>query len=124
MATNSSMHKNTLLRTDGFTLLEIMIALAIIGSTIAVVLNTVNYQTSILYNNTITTQMYQFAKEKMSELEKKPLNSKGTIEKTAFKFINTASRMEGSGIVELTTIISGNDKEVVLKRLIVVRADG
>jgi len=115
---------NSECRAGGFTLLEVMIALAIIGSTIAVILNTVNYQSTILYDNTITTQMYQLAKEKMNELEKKPLNSNGPFEKTKFKYTNTASRMEGSDIVELTTVVSGLDKEVVLKRLIIVRMEG
>jgi hypothetical protein len=32
--------------------------------------------------------------------------------------------MEGSDIVELTTVVSGLDKEVVLKRLIIVRMEG
>lgn len=100
-----------------------MIALAIIGSTIAVILNTVNYQTTILYNNTITTQMYQLAKEKMTELERTPKNSNGPFEKTKFKYKNTAERMEDSDIVELTTVVTGHDKEVVLKRLIIVKAE-
>ena len=115
--------QNTECPANGFTLLEVMIALAIIGSTIAVILNTVNYQTTILYNNTITTQMYQIAKEKMTELEKTPQNSSGPIKKTMFKYKNTAAGMEGSDIVELTTVVSGQDKEVVLKRLIIVKAD-
>lgn len=48
----------------GFTLLEIMIALAIIGLTLVTVLHTVNYHSNVSYENIVTTQMVQSAKEK------------------------------------------------------------
>ena len=48
---------------SGFTLLEIMIALAIIGMTLTVVIHTVNYHANVLHENIMTTEMYQVAKE-------------------------------------------------------------
>jgi len=106
--------------TYGFTLIEIMIALAIIGITVTVILNAVNYHTKVLYENILTTQMYQLAKEKMTFLEKEPVNSKGGFESAAgITFENTASRMEETDIVELKTVVKGHGKEVVLKRLII-----
>lgn len=102
----------------GFTLLEIMIALAIIGITLTVILHTVNYNTEILYQNTITTEMYQLAKEKMYELESNRVNSKGALNKN-FTFENTVSVSEDPGIVELKTTIRGHGKEVQLTEIVI-----
>ena len=103
---------------DGFTLLEIMIALAIIGITLSVILHTVNYHADILYDNTITTQMYQLAKEKMYDLEKLPANTKGNLSGN-FTFQNTVSVSGESNIMELKTIVRGYDKAVTLTELMI-----
>lgn len=105
----------------GFTLLEIMIALAIIGITLTVILHTVNFHAGIMYENTIMTQMYQLAKEKMNDLETTAANSKGKIGKTGFTFENIAIRPEESDIIELRTIVYGHDKQVTLDKLIIKR---
>jgi prepilin-type N-terminal cleavage/methylation domain-containing protein len=102
----------------GFTLLEIMIAIAIIGITLSVILHTVNYHADILYDNTITTQMYQLAKEKMYELEKLPANTKGKLN-VNFTFQNTISVSEESNIMELKTVVRGYDRAVTLTELMI-----
>jgi prepilin-type N-terminal cleavage/methylation domain-containing protein len=103
---------------SGFTLLEIMIALAIIGITLTVVLQSVNFHADIMYENTVTTEMYQIAKEKMHELEMNPQSSKGRITGTNYTFESTALKPEESDIIELTTIVRGNDRQVVLNELV------
>ena len=103
----------------GFTLLEVMIALAIIGSALLVIIHTVNYHANIMYENTVTTQIYQLAKEKIHELEKTPQNSMGEISSTGFKYLNSAIRKKDSDIVELTAVVSGRGKQVMLKKLII-----
>ncbi len=102
----------------GFTLLEIMIAIAIIGVTLSVILHTVNYHADILYDNIITTQMYQLAKEKMYELEKLPANTKGDLN-VNFTFQNTVSVSEDSNIMELRTVVRGYDRAVTLTELMI-----
>lgn len=102
----------------GFTLLEIMIAIAIIGITLSVILHTVNYHADILYDNTITTQMYQLAKEKMYELEKVPANTKGSLNDN-FTFQNTVSVAGESNIMELKTVVRGYDKVITLTELMI-----
>ncbi len=94
-----------------------MIALAIIGITVTVILQTVNYHAGIMYENTLTTRMYLIAKEKMFELEETQKNSSGKIEKTGFKYENTVSALEDSDIVRLKTVIRGDDKEISLIEL-------
>ncbi len=103
----------------GFTLLEIMIALAIIGSALLVIIHTVNYHANIMYENTVTTHLYQLAKEKMHELEKMPQNSMGKIGSTGFAYVNRADREKDSLLVELTAVVGGRGKQVMLKKLII-----
>ena len=102
---------------QGFTLLEIMIALAIIGITVTVILQTVNYHAGIMYENTVTTRMYLMAKEKMYELEETQKNSGGTIEDTGFRYENMVLDSGDSRIVRLKTVIRGDHKKVTLIRL-------
>ena len=104
---------------SGFTLLEIMIALAIIGTALTVIIHTVNYHANVMYDNTITTQMFQLAKEKIFELETAPRNSKGDVGKTGFKYENRVYEIEDSDIIELVTVVKGDGKEVLLNKLVV-----
>ena len=103
---------------SGFTLLEIMIALAIIGTALTVILHTVNFHAGIMQDNINTTSMYQYAKEKMHDLESSESNSKGKIKNTAFTFENKAIKPEDSAIIELNTTIYSDDKKVTLKQLV------
>lgn len=102
----------------GFTLLEIMIALAIIGLTLVTVLHTVNYHSNVSYENIVTTQMVQSAKEKISDNETDPVNSKGNIEGTDFTYENIVSATDDPGIIELKTVVKGEGKEIVLNELV------
>ena len=108
----------------GFTLLEIMIALAIIGTALTVIVHTVNYHTTVMYENTLTTQMYQLAKEKMNELETAPRDSNGNLGEAGLTFENTVTPVKDSRLLELKTIVKGHGKQVVLNALIINRTEG
>jgi prepilin-type N-terminal cleavage/methylation domain-containing protein len=103
-------------QSSGFTLLEVMISLAIIGLALAAVLHTVNYHSDILYRNTQKTIMYQLAKEKMYELQDNPADSEG---KAGDRFIYTNRvRIDGNtGVARLVTTISGEGETVSLMQL-------
>ncbi|MEN8262389.1 MAG: prepilin-type N-terminal cleavage/methylation domain-containing protein [Nitrospirota bacterium] len=104
---------------SGFTLLEVMIALAIIGISLTVVLHTVNYHANVVFENTMTTMMYQAAKEKMYDLEETQTQSSGTIEPTKLTFQNVVLKSKLPGIVQLITVVSGYNKEVTLSEFVV-----
>jgi prepilin-type N-terminal cleavage/methylation domain-containing protein len=108
----------------GFTLLEIMIALAIIGTALTVIVHTVNYHTNVMYENTLTTQMYQLAKEKMNQLETAPQNSSGDTGTAGLTFENTATPVKDSRLVELKTIVKGHGRQVVLNAVVINKAEG
>lgn len=103
---------------SGFTLLEIMIALAIIGLTLVTVLHTVNYHSKVSYENIVTTHMVQLAKEKMTGIEPNPVNSKGTIEGTDFTYETIVSPTDDPGMIRLKAIVKAEGKEVVLNEII------
>ena len=108
---------------SGFTLLEIMIALAIIGIALTVIIQTVNYHADIMYENTLTTRMFQLAKEKIYEMEMTPQNSGGDIDATGFKYENTITQIEDSDIIKLKTVVKGYGKQVVLNELVVGKTE-
>lgn len=60
----------------GFTLLEVMIALAIMASVILTLLASVNYQLKITTNERSTAALTVLARAKLAELEQLPLQQK------------------------------------------------
>ncbi len=113
------MAKRTKPKDAGFTLLEVMIALAIIGISLTVILHTVNYHSNVVYANTTTTMMYQAAKEKMYDLEETQVQSGGTIESPKLTFQNVVLKSQLPGIVQLITVVTGYGKEVTLSEFVV-----
>lgn len=103
----------------GFTLLEIMIALAIIGITLAVVIHTVNYHADVSSENALITRMFLLAKEKIIEMEMNPKNSRGTFPGTDITYENTIRKMEYMRVIELKTTIRSHDREVTLSEFII-----
>lgn len=103
----------------GFTLLEIMIALAIIGTALTVIIHTVNFHAGIMDENILTTKMYQMAKEKMRELEALPQNSEGGTATMGLEYVNSVLPIEDSDVVKLTTVVRGYGKQVMLDQLII-----
>ena len=111
-------HRSGRLASRGFTLLEVMIALAIIGMTLTVILHTVNYHADIMYENTLKTGMFQAAKEKMVELEMETVSSKGIIGASGLRYEKTVSQTEDPEIIKLKAIVTGHGKKVTLSELV------
>lgn len=107
----------------GFTLLEVMIALAIIGATLAVSLYTVNYHAEIAVENALKTQMMLYGKEQLGILEQDREESHGVIEGTDFTYDSTIESAGFEEIVKLQTVIKGYNKEFTLRKL-VIKKDG
>jgi prepilin-type N-terminal cleavage/methylation domain-containing protein len=103
----------------GFTLLEVMIALAIIGIALTVILHTVNYHVDVMQENTLTTMMYQTAKEKMYDLKKTLINSKGAVESTELTYENLVFKSNDFNIIELKTVVRGQNNEVSLNAFVI-----
>lgn len=106
------------MKAAGFTLLEVMIALAIIGMTVTVILHTVNYHADIMYENTLSTKMFQIAKEKMVELEMDNTASNGVINTTGISYEKKVSETDDPEIIELRATITGHGKKITLSELV------
>lgn len=113
----------------GFTFLEVMIALAIVGIAVIAIFNTVNYHADVAYDHTITTNMLLLAKGKLAEMEMNPENQKGSIPETDFSYettvayINDADSEEKQSILEVKAVIKGQGKEVELSQLVLNNKD-
>lgn len=105
-------------KTAGFTLLEVMIALAIIGMTVTVILHTVNYHSDIMYENILSTTMLQIVKEKIVELEISHTASKGTITATGITYEKMVTQTDHPGIIELRATVTGHGKKLTLTELV------
>jgi prepilin-type N-terminal cleavage/methylation domain-containing protein len=112
-------------RRAGFTLVEVMIAVVIVGVAVIAVFNTVNYHAGVAYEQTVSTRMLLLAKEKISEMEMNPQNAKGIIEETDFTYENLVNSTNNDEIIELKTTVSrlarqgGDNKTVVLSELVI-----
>lgn len=106
---------------SGFTLLEIMIALAIVGLALVTILYTVNYHADVAYENALLTEMGFLAKEKITEMELNPVESSGKVQGTDFEYSNRVNSIPETNIIELKTTISGNGREITLSEFIVKR---
>lgn len=62
----------------GFTLLEVMVALAIMAGVILTVLSSVNYHLGIIAKERDSTALTLLARNRMAELEQSPAKGEGT----------------------------------------------
>ncbi|MEF9426948.1 MAG: prepilin-type N-terminal cleavage/methylation domain-containing protein [Candidatus Mariimomonas ferrooxydans] len=112
------------LSSSGFTLLEIMIALAIAGTAIIAILQTVNYHAGVAYEHTLYTRMLLLAKEKIGETEIYLQDDKGVFPETDISYetmvreFKDSQQTQDEGIVELKVIVRGHDKEIELSELV------
>jgi len=102
----------------GFTLLEIVIALAIIGGVLVVILHTVNYHAQVSYEDTILTTLTLLAEEKMVEIKKDLVPKEGTFADENISYETTVKNIEDERVVKLTAIVKGYGKEVMLSELV------
>lgn len=63
----------------GFTLLEVMISLAIMAGVILTVLGSVNYHLGIITNERDSTALTLLARYRMAEIEQAPAKGEGTL---------------------------------------------
>jgi general secretion pathway protein I len=63
---------------SGFTLLEVMVSLAIMAGVILTLLGSVNYHIGIIANERDSTTMTLLARNRMAELEQAPVKGEGT----------------------------------------------
>jgi general secretion pathway protein I len=107
----------------GFTLLEIMISLAIIGGLLVTVIYTLNYHLSLAGKQEFQTTATMLSKNKMAEAEKNPVASKGEFPEpyTGYSYATTLSESPYPGISVLTVAVNRGNEDVKLSEMIEVK---
>jgi general secretion pathway protein I len=108
------------MKMSGFTLLEVMVALAIMAGVIITLLGSVNYHLGIIANERDSTTMTLLARTRLTELEQTPAKGEGTFTPLHPEFSWKADILpaELPGLQKLVVTVkrSGNSKEVALVR--------
>ena len=107
----------------GFTLLEVMVALAIMASVILTVLGAVNYHLTIITNERDSTALTLLARAKMAELVQQsaiPDKSEGTLA-PAHPELSWQAELSATDLTALKKLMvrvwrTGEKREVVLER--------
>lgn len=104
----------------GFTLLEIMISLAVVGGLLITLIYTLNYHLDIAEKHERITVASLLAKEKLSEIEKNPSETKGAFPEPYSAYQYNAGIRESlyPGISEVYVIVSTGKEEVKFIELI------
>ncbi len=104
----------------GFTLLEVMIALAIIGGLLLTLIYSLNYHLGIAGRHEVLTVASMLAKEKMIDTELSPESASGdfTAPYEAFHYVTDVSPSEFPGFSDLTVTVTTGKESVTFSELI------
>ena len=105
---------------DGFTLLEIMVALAIVGGLLVTLLSSLNYHLSVAQRHEFLTVASLLARDKIVESEQSPGNSKGDFPApySGFHYKVEIKDSPYPGISEMSVVVSSGGEETKLSELI------
>jgi general secretion pathway protein I len=107
-------------RKNGFTLLEVLIALAIVGGLLVTLIYTLSYQLSLVDRQEVITVATFLAKNKIAALEKSPENKKGNFETPydGYSYETSVKDSPYAGISEIMVLVKGGKEEVRLNEFI------
>jgi general secretion pathway protein I len=108
-------------RRAGFTLLEVLIALAIVGGLLVTLIYTLNYHLSIIERQETITVSTLLAKNKIAELEKSRENKKGVFDAPydAYSYETFIKESPYVGISEIIVVVKAGKEEVKLNEFVV-----
>ncbi|MCG2721552.1 MAG: prepilin-type N-terminal cleavage/methylation domain-containing protein [Thermodesulfovibrionales bacterium] len=109
------------MRNKGFTLLEVLIALAILSSLLITLIYTVNYQLGLVERQETITVATLLAKSKMADLEKDPAGSKGEFDAPheQYSYETFVKASPYIGVSEIIVVVKAGNEEVKLNEFIV-----
>ena len=105
---------------QGFTLLEVMVSLAIVGGLLMTVIYTLNYNLGITEKLFAVTTMTNLAKEKLEEMETEPQETQGYFP-APYEVLNYETKVRDSAFPEITEIavtVGDGKTRVMLSELI------
>lgn len=90
-------------RQQGFTLLEVMVSLAIVGGLLMTLIYTLNYNLGITEKLFAVTNMTNLAKEKLEEMKTEPRETEGNFP-APYEALNYETKVRDSAFPEITEI--------------------
>lgn len=104
----------------GFTLLEIMISLAIVGGLLLTLISSLNYHLGVAGRQIVVTNITSLAKEKMYEMEKNPSSGRGNFPEPYSRFHYETKVMNSSfpGMLEIWVTVSEGKEILKLSEII------
>lgn len=108
------------MRDKGFTLLEIMIALAIIGGLLVTLIYSLNYHLGIAGRHEFITIASMLAKNRINEAERRPASEQGEFPEpySDYRYITRVGEAPYPGISELSVTVRRGDESVKFTELI------
>ena len=104
----------------GFTLLEVMISVAIVGGLLITLLYTLSYNLGITERQFAVTSITNLAKEKIKEMEENPQENKGRFTEP-YDMLNYETKVKDSafnGMSEITVVVGDEKESITLSELI------
>lgn len=105
---------------DGFTLIEVMIGIAILGGLLVTLIYTLNYHLGLTERQFAITNITNLAKEKMVEMEKSPQAGEGQFPEpyTALYYETKVKDSRFAGMQEVIVIVGDGKESIMLSELI------
>lgn len=107
-------------RAKGFTLLEVMISLAIVGALLVTVVYTLNYHLGLAERQSAAMITTTLAQQKLVEMQKSPADTSGSFEGEYgdLAFRTSVSEAQFPGMVEISVTVAGRGETMTLTELI------
>jgi general secretion pathway protein I len=120
MKTETSVRSRNLLNGSGFTLLEVLIALAIVGGLLVTLIYTLNYQLGLVGRQETVTVATLLAKNKMMEMEKLPETGNGVFDAPfdGYTYETSVKDSPYPGIGEIIVSVKADKEEVKLNEFV------
>jgi general secretion pathway protein I len=108
-------------RNRGFTLLEVLIALAVIGALLVTLIYTLNYHLSLVARQETMTVATLLAKNKMAALAKSPEENKGFFDSPydRYSYETFVKDSPYRGIAEIAVVVRLGNDEVTLNEFVI-----
>jgi general secretion pathway protein I len=106
-------------RDKGFTLLEVMVSLAIVGGLLVTLIYSLNYHLGIAGRHEFVTIATLLARDKMVEEEKAPAEGKGTFPEpfSDYRYSVGIKDSPYPGIAEMDVMVERNGEKVELSEM-------
>jgi len=107
-------------RQNGFTLLEVMVALAVVGGLLLTLISTLNYQLDLVEKHETVTVATLLARNKLLEMEKSPVTEKGNFDEPFNSYLYETAVKESPyfGVTEIVVTVKSGSEEVKLNEFI------